>query len=389
MASAFMTRCFPDRSVPSGGVGGAVVRPAGTADLPALMRLETSAFSENRLSRRSLHHLLTRAHAFCLVAELRGTIVGYALVLLRRGTSLARLYSFAVNPERRGEGLGRTLLRAAEREAAGHHAQVMRLEVRPDNAAAIALYRAAGYRQFGRYMDYYEDHAAALRFEKRLALDLSPREPRVPYYGQTTDFTCGPAALLMAMKALDPAVELDRRQELRLWREATTVFMASGHGGCEPFGMALAAHRRGFRVVIHVSEDSPIFLDGVRDPRKKEVMRLVQMDFRDQVAETDITVVHRSLTPDELAGYIDEGAIPIVLISLFRMYRVKEPHWVVVHGHDDRFIYAHDPLIERDTLDEAMDKADMPIPLREFAHMSRYGRTALRAAVVLSRREAP
>lgn len=380
-----------DPGHPAPGAAGAptAVRPAGVADIPALLRLEAGAFGGDRLTRRSFHHLLTRAHAFCLVAEQDAAVAGYALVLLRRGTSLARLYSFAVAPARQGAGVGRTLLHAAEREAVARHALVMRLEVRPDNSAAIALYRAAGYRQFGRHMDYYEDHAEALRFEKRLVPDLPPREPRVPYYGQTTDFTCGPAALLMAMKALDPAIELDRRQELRLWREATTVFMASGHGGCEPFGMALAAHRRGFRVAIHISDDSPMFLDGVRDPRKKEVMRLVQADFHDQVAETDITVIRHPLTPDELTRHIDAGAIPIVLISLYRMYRFREPHWVVVHGHDDRFVYAHDPLIEPDTLDKVMDKADMPIPLREFAHMSRYGRTALRAAVVLSRREAP
>jgi hypothetical protein len=51
---------------------------------------------------------------------------------------------------------------------------------------------------------------------------------------------------MMAMKALDPAMELNRTLELRLWREATTIFMTSGHGGCGPYGLALSAYRRGF-----------------------------------------------------------------------------------------------------------------------------------------------
>jgi len=41
--------------------------------------------------------------------------------------------------------------------------------VRIDNAGAIALYRREGFAGTGREENYYEDGAAALRFEKRLA----------------------------------------------------------------------------------------------------------------------------------------------------------------------------------------------------------------------------
>ena len=80
--------------------------------------------------------------------------------------------------------------------------------MRPDNARAIALYESRGYRHFGRYLDFYEDHADALRFEKRLGTeDLPQTDLHVPYYAQTTNFTCGAATLLMALKALDPATD--------------------------------------------------------------------------------------------------------------------------------------------------------------------------------------
>ena len=49
---------------------------------------------------------------------------------------------------------------------------------------------------------------------------------------------------MMAMTALDPSRTMDANDEIRIWREATTVFMTSGHGGCGPYGLALAAHRR-------------------------------------------------------------------------------------------------------------------------------------------------
>ncbi|MCL1487420.1 MAG: peptidase C39 family protein [Marinobacter sp.] len=69
---------------------------------------------------------------------------------------------------------------------------------------------------------------------------------RYPYYPQTTEFTCGPAALIMAMAALNQQQSLTTLEELKIWREATTIFMLSGHGGCGPHGLALAAWHRGF-----------------------------------------------------------------------------------------------------------------------------------------------
>lgn len=365
-----------------------VIRPARLDDVPALVRIEERAFAADRLTRRSFHRMLTRAHAKCLVAEHDGAIVGYALVLLRRGTSLARLYSLAVDPDRRSLGVGRALLAAAERAATAADALFLRLEVRADNEAAISLYQRAGYRTFGRYLDYYEDHAEALRLEKRLAPVQAPSEFPVPYYPQTTEFTCGPCALMMVMKTLDSAIVLDRRLEIRIWREATTIFMTSGHGGCDPYGLALAAHRRGFKATVHVSvsDDQLLFLEGVRSEKKKEVMRLAQEELRTEIAETDIALRHQPLSWAEMADCLDRGVYPIVLISLYRMYREKAPHWIVVHGYDDRFIYTHDPLIDPDDWDVAADKINMPIPRWEFERMARYGKTQLRAAVIVERR---
>src|SRR3954462_5757082 len=85
----------------------------------------------------------------------------------------------------------------------------------------------------------------AWRREKRLRPATGPSALKVPYYEQTLDFTCGPSALMMAMKALQPALELNRVLELRIWRESTTIFMTSGHGGCGPYGFSPLAGGRG------------------------------------------------------------------------------------------------------------------------------------------------
>jgi ribosomal protein S18 acetylase RimI-like enzyme len=107
--------------------------------------------------------------AALLVAAAAGApLHGSALVFFRRGSTLARLYSIATAPAARGQGLGARLLAAAEQAAQARGCRALRLEVRVDNAAAIALYERAGFRRIGRYEGYYEDGADAWRYEKTL-----------------------------------------------------------------------------------------------------------------------------------------------------------------------------------------------------------------------------
>ena len=183
----------------------ATVRSAELGDLDALVAIENRCFRSDRLSRRSFRHLLTRGRAATLVAERSGAVLGYVLVLFSRGTSMARVYSIAVDPDAARRGVGALLLGAAEQAAREQDCSELRLEARKDNTAAIRLYESLGYRRFGVLADYYEDHEDAVRYHRSLAPQLGLDMVRVPYYAQTLDFTCGPAALMMAMGALAPS----------------------------------------------------------------------------------------------------------------------------------------------------------------------------------------
>lgn len=359
-------------------------RDAVVTDIPRLLEIEHGSFTSDHVTRRSFHHLLTKGRAFTLVALVDEVVAGYALVLLHGLTALARLYSFAVAPEFRGLGVGPKLLAAAEAEARKRGRAVMRLEVKTDNHVAIRQYNTAGYAEFERVHDYYEDGGPAIRMEKPLAGGLRSGKSRVPFYAQTLDFTCGPASLMMAMRALDSRVPLERPLELRLWRESTLVYMASGHGGCDPVGMALAAQRRGFKVEVFVTARGPLFLDSVRSDDKRQVMRLVQADFRTAAREANIPIVQKALSSSDLARYVDRGAVPIVLISSWRIYGDKVPHWVVVTDYDDRFIFIHDPFKDPREVRRAAEGCNVPVAREEFDRMARYGRTRLRAAVIIS-----
>jgi ribosomal protein S18 acetylase RimI-like enzyme len=330
---------------------------------------------------------LTRANAETLVSEDEtGVLLGYVTLLFHTGTSLARLYSLAVLPAARGRGIGRALIEAAEAAALANDCVSLRLEVRRDNAETIRLYEKLGYRLFGKHADYYEDHMEALRCEKHLAPQLKPELVRVPYYKQTLDFTCGPSALMMAMKALEPQLKLSRKLELRLWRESTTVYMTSGHGGCGPYGMALAAYRMGFDVEVYVNGKAVMFLDSVRSKEKKEVMRLVQEDFVAELKTLPVRVRYGALSVDAIQEKFEGGGIPIVLVSSYRIYREKFPHWVVVTGFDDRYVYVHDPYVDYEAGKLALDSINMPILKKDFDRMARYGKAGQKAVLIIRRR---
>lgn len=366
-----------------------MIRPGRLDDLDALVALEGAAFPGDRMSRRSLRYMLTRAHASLLVDEEDGATRGYVLVLFNRATALARVYSIAVSDAARGKGVGKALLAAAEAAAADHDCVAVRSEVRIDNEASQGLFTAAGYRQFERVEDYYEDHAAALRYERQLHPPRDLIQRAIPFYEQTLDFTCGSAALMMAMKSLRPALRMSRKLELRIWREATSIFMTSGHGGCGPYGLALAALRRGFSAEVYVKDRGAFLVDSVRDDEKRKVMRLVEEDFLEELAALSVPIHRRVLSFGELRERFDAGGVPLVLISSYRLYGERVPHWVVISGLDEHVIYLNDPFVDREEGESPGDSVNVPIARWEFERMARYGKSGQRAVVVVMPQPSP
>ncbi|MGF7162259.1 ribosomal protein S18 acetylase RimI-like enzyme [Rhodoligotrophos appendicifer] len=361
----------------------AVLRSGVAADIPSLVAIENAAFETDRISPRSFKELLRSDSAATRVAEIDGQTAGYAVVLFRRGTSVARLYSIAVAEWARGRHVGEQLMAAVEASAVGRDALFMRLEVRPDNHAAIALYQRLGYRAFGRFLDYYGDHSDALRFEKSLLSHAPQIARQVPYYPQSTEFTCGPAAMMMAMAGAGAPGTFTRRVEINLWREATTIFMTSGLGGCEPLGMAVALARRGLKTAVFVSKTGPLFLDSVRTPWKQEVMTAVQEEFLEQAQALQVPIHRYPLSLQELRTALKRGATAIVLVSAYRMYHERYPHWILAYDCDEHFVFAHDPWVDPDSYEIAVSKAAVAIPVDEFDRMSAYGKPRLRAAVIV------
>tara|TARA_R110002050_G_scaffold269917_2_gene412557 strand:- start:98083 stop:99210 length:1128 start_codon:yes stop_codon:yes gene_type:complete len=360
------------------------IRPAVISDVDSLVELENHCFDSDQLSRRSFKWMITKGRALLLVAESEQHIVGYVLLLYHQGTSLGRVYSLAVAAEQRKLGLAKQLMEIAEHEALEDGRSFLRLEVRPDNAGAIRLYQKLGYEVFDVVSDYYEDHADALRMMKVLHHEPEVAHQQVVHYSQSTDFTCGPASLMMVMKTLRPSFQLDRSLELQLWREATTIFMTSGHGGCSPHGLALSAYKRGFSTTLITNSTETPFINSVRNDEKKAVVELVHQDFQVAIAETEMTVETGQVDVAILQSYLKKGALAVVLISSYRLNQSKSPHWVVLASISDTFVYFHDPDIDWEENKSVTDSLYIPVTHQEFSRILGYGRPRYQAAIILS-----
>jgi Peptidase_C39 like family len=213
------------------------------------------------------------------------------------------------------------------------------------------------------------------------------RRGRVPHYNQTTDFSCGPSSLLMAMKTLDPKIDFSRTHELLLWREANTIFMGSdGHGGCGATGLALAAHRRGFEVEVWVNHTGTLLGSRPKTKDRAKVMSLLQQADRAEMKRLKIPYRIGARSIDDLRGDIADGAVPIVLVSMEYIHQDPTAHWVVVTGIDDENVTVNDPWISKNLGHTRRTATDYVVPRTEFPAMTAYGPRKERATVLVRRR---
>ena len=134
------------------------VRDMRLDDIPAVTAIEAASFRDP-WSAGAFREELGAPHRAYFVADEAGAVLGYAGVMLVDDD--AHLMNVAVDSARRGEGLGRALTTEAMSRASAMGATRMTLEVRPSNAAAIALYESLGLEGVGERPGYYADTGEA------------------------------------------------------------------------------------------------------------------------------------------------------------------------------------------------------------------------------------
>ncbi len=174
----------------------------------------------------------------------------------------------------------------------------------------------------------------------------APIAPPVPFYRQSYDFTCGPACLIMAMGRYDPTLEPSRALELDLWREANLVeaYATSRQG------LALAAHRRGFRVRTQGTAASIELLDDLGlplAPSNRKVAVTLHRDLKDRCRTARIRDTLRPVAAEDLERWLARGWTPILLVDGRLVGEEAIPHWIVVSRVSSSKATVEDPLAPR------------------------------------------
>jgi [ribosomal protein S18]-alanine N-acetyltransferase len=146
-------------------------RRAGAADIARVMEIEKDGFKHpwsRELIERELGHAWSQVLLACDPGSGGGeTVVGYIVFWLVHDE--IHVLNVATALEARRRGVGRALMAAAEHAGRTRGARIATLEVRRSNEAALALYRAIGYRQVGLRQNYYaEENEDAIVMVKQL-----------------------------------------------------------------------------------------------------------------------------------------------------------------------------------------------------------------------------
>ena len=130
---------------------GSRLRPLSVADLDAVMAIEQRAYGFPWT--KGIFRDCLRVGYCCWCYENEGCIEGYGVMSVAAGES--HILNLTVRPESQRRGVGRKLMTHFLQLARRHNADVVMLEVRPTNQAAIALYQQCGFNEIGVRRNYY------------------------------------------------------------------------------------------------------------------------------------------------------------------------------------------------------------------------------------------
>ena len=168
----------------------------------------------------------------------------------------------------------------------------------------------------------------------------------MPYYAQSSEFSCGPACVLMVMKHFHPSLEIGRELEFEVWRQCNMI----GIKGADPYGLSVPLIDAGYevrlvtqrrkiveyepwkrRLLRHFSlDDIKLSLFGMRENKRRALKRRLSVTYK------------RPVVADVLRG-VRDGFVPIALVHMGVVHSLNIPHWVVVTHVDEENVVFNDP----------------------------------------------
>ncbi|MBP7148364.1 MAG: peptidase C39 family protein [Acidobacteria bacterium] len=173
----------------------------------------------------------------------------------------------------------------------------------------------------------------------------------VPYYAQTSEFSCGPACVLMALGHLDRRRALTRRLEFEVWRQCNMI----GVRGADPLGLSVPLLEAGHDVLL-VMERRRAFdtrkwmrtlVSHGFDPEDALVARFGIEQNRQRAQARGLAFRRERPTVRGIHDRMRDGWIAIALVHMGLVHELDIPHWVAVTGTSATHVTFHDPYPPR------------------------------------------
>jgi hypothetical protein len=202
------------------------------------------------------------------------------------------------------------------------------------------------------------------------------------YYAQTTLFTCGSVAALLAIGAHGGAgfsgVD-DRDLELAFWRQA------SNFPACEPVGLAVALQERlggDGEVRVALDADGPLLLEGFQGFERSFRAEL-QEESRRRAAALGISIDADRIPIEAVRDRVAAGELALLLIDEGPMHGETGPHWILAHAALGDTVIVEDPWITADEGETWVDTHELPVSLAALDRMVAWGPDQARGVVFL------
>ncbi|MCD4549616.1 peptidase C39 family protein [Schaalia sp. lx-260] len=197
-----------------------------------------------------------------------------------------------------------------------------------------------------------------------------------PYERQQSDFTCGPASLIMALNSEEflgtaTATTSDHfadtyrdggfAAEMKIWRQATYTY------GSDHYGLTAVAASLGVPVLVKSSAPGPLI--GCEAPHTMVDTFLRQKiydDHRKIALEAGAQEYIGPLGCTDMSDALREGKRVILLVDLQPLNGEDVPHWILVWHEIPDFYFIHDSWCDENEGELWVETAYMPVAARKL-----------------------
>jgi len=148
---------------------------------------------------------------------------------------------------------------------------------------------------------------------------------------------------MMAIKYFDNNLNLGKDLEIDIWREGNLVEVY----GTSRYGLAYSAAIRGLNARVTSNTDEIDFVDRFIPPLKDLNMQVLKLHFnerRHRCRKLGVNDRQLAITENIIYDALLSGHIPLVVTNALFCEKENLPHWVVITGIDNRFVYINNPL---------------------------------------------